>query len=77
MSEEIWKREEPDSPCIRVCLLHPEEKICIGCLRTGAEIAAWSELSREERRALLEALPERASRLRRRRGGRRKSAQRL
>jgi len=73
MSQEIWKREEPDSPCIRVCLLHPVENICIGCLRTGAEIAAWSELTREERRALLEALPERASRLRRRRGGRKDS----
>lgn len=31
-----------ESPCIRICLLHPEAGLCIGCYRTAAEIAAWA-----------------------------------
>ncbi len=74
MDEDLWQREEPESPCVRICQIHPREKICIGCLRTGAEIAAWSRLSPEERSEILAALPERAPRLRRRRGGRQRGA---
>lgn len=68
--DEIWKRDEPQSPCVKVCAVHPVERICTGCLRTLDEIAAWSGLSSEARQAILAELPARAPRLARRRGGR-------
>ncbi len=71
MSDELWKRDEPQSPCKGLCILHAQEKICIGCLRSGDEIAAWSTMSPEARRALLAELPARKARIApRRRGGR-------
>ncbi len=69
---DIWQRDEVDSPCVKLCALHPAEGICVGCYRTGAEIAAWSKMSPQERRDLMETLPERAGRLKKRRGGRRR-----
>ena len=70
MSEEVWKRGEVDSPCVKVCVIHPEERLCVGCLRTIAEIATWSRMSGAERRAIMADLPQRAPRLAKRRGGR-------
>jgi predicted Fe-S protein YdhL (DUF1289 family) len=70
MSGEVWKRDEIESPCIKVCVVHPEERICVGCLRSIDEIARWSRMSAEERAAVIDALPERAPRLKKRRGGR-------
>ena len=70
MSNEVWASEEIESPCVKICVLHPEAGICLGCYRTRAEIAGWSRLSREERRAVMVGLPERKSLLPGRRGGR-------
>ncbi len=70
--DEVWKRDEIDSPCIKLCVLHSVEGICVGCFRTADEIAAWSTMTPEMRKALMESLPERAGRLKKRRGGRRK-----
>ncbi|MEI2805248.1 DUF1289 domain-containing protein [Albidovulum sp.] len=70
MTEEVWKRPELESPCIRVCVVHPTERICVGCHRTVEEIAGWSRMAPEERRRIMAELPSRASRLARRRGGR-------
>ena len=70
MSGNIWKRDEPDSPCVQICVLHPTERICTGCYRSGDEIARWSEMSPQERAGITAALPARARRLARRRGGR-------
>ncbi|SHE65356.1 hypothetical protein SAMN05444273_102166 [Litoreibacter ascidiaceicola] len=70
MSDDIWQRDEVESPCIKVCIVHPAERICTGCLRTIDEIGAWSRMSNEARTALLEELPSRAARLKVRRGGR-------
>lgn len=70
MSDEVWHRDEPDTPCVKVCVMHPVEGICIGCLRTLAEIGAWSQMSRAERLAVMQDLPARAPRLKKRRGGR-------
>lgn len=63
MSEPVWKREEPDSPCDKICVMHPVAEICIGCLRTSAEIASWSHLSKAERYAVLDELPDRQIKL--------------
>ncbi len=67
---EVWSRPEPQSPCKRVCVIHPDSRLCIGCLRTAEEIAAWPGMTPEERRAKMAELPGRKGRLARRRGGR-------
>ncbi|KAA0916608.1 DUF1289 domain-containing protein [Aquicoccus porphyridii] len=69
-SDDIWKRDEVESPCIKVCVFHPEAQICTGCHRTLDEIARWSRMSADQRRAVMNELPDRASLLRKRRGGR-------
>lgn len=70
MSDEIWTRDEPLSPCIKLCGLHPAAGICTGCFRTGDEIAAWGSMTNDIRAAVMEELPNRASLLTKRRGGR-------
>jgi predicted Fe-S protein YdhL (DUF1289 family) len=70
MTDEVWHREEIESPCVKICILHPEARICLGCYRTADEIAAWSRMTREERRALMDTLPARKAQLPGRRGGR-------
>ncbi len=67
---EIWQRNEIDSPCVKICVIHPQAKICIGCNRTGDEIAAWSRLSADARREIMAELPARTKLLSQRRGGR-------
>ncbi len=69
--DEVWARAEPQSPCRKVCVIHPESGLCIGCLRTREEIAAWPGMTPEERRARMAELPTREGRLRTgRKGGR-------
>ena len=70
MTDEIWRRDEIESPCVKLCQIHPTERLCIGCLRTLEEIGAWSRLTPEARRAIMADLPTRAPRLAQRRGGR-------
>jgi predicted Fe-S protein YdhL (DUF1289 family) len=70
MNDETWKRNEIDSPCVKLCTVHPVERICVGCLRSVDEITAWSRMSPEARTAIMAELPSRAPRLRQRRGGR-------
>ncbi|MGR3491236.1 MAG: DUF1289 domain-containing protein [Shimia sp.] len=70
MSDTIWKRDEIESPCIKLCSIHPTERICIGCLRSIDEITQWSKMTPDARRAVMEDLPTRAPRLTQRRGGR-------
>ena len=70
MSDEVWHRAEIESPCVKICLIHPEARICIGCLRSADEIASWSRMTPEARRAVMDALPTRTGLLARRRGGR-------
>ena len=71
MSDEVWRREPVASPCIRLCVIHPPSGLCLGCYRTGEEIAAWPAMTPEARRALMADLPGRALRIRpERRGGR-------
>ena len=65
---EVWQRNEPESPCVKVCVMHPAG-VCAGCLRTIEEIAGWSAMAPDERRAVLDALPARAPLLCRRRRG--------
>ncbi|MDQ2093322.1 DUF1289 domain-containing protein [Rhodalgimonas zhirmunskyi] len=70
MSDDIWRREPIESPCVKICVMHEETGICTGCYRTRDEIAGWMRKSPEERREIMGALPERAQLLKKRRGGR-------
>lgn len=56
---DVWKRDEVDSPCIKLCVIHPAAKICMGCFRTIDEISGWSRLDNHSRQILKEALPSR------------------
>ena len=66
MSDDVWKRPEVESPCVKVCMIHPETRLCVGCNRTGEEIARWSRMTPEERRAVMAELPGRGALLARR-----------
>ena len=68
--EDIWARDEVQSPCVKLCVVHPEARICIGCYRTIDEITVWSRLTHEARADLMAELPARAAGLTKRRGGR-------
>ena len=70
MSDEIWKRNEVESPCIQICVVHPETRLCTGCARSIDEITQWSRMSPEARDAIMAELPLREAAPKRRRGGR-------
>ena len=70
MTDEIWARREVDSPCTKICVIHPDARLCVGCFRSIEEITGWSRLSPEDRQAIMADLPTRAPRLAKRRGGR-------
>lgn len=51
---------DPDhvaSPCVSLCTVDPVSMLCVGCHRTLDEIAAWSALGADAKRAVLAALP--------------------
>jgi predicted Fe-S protein YdhL (DUF1289 family) len=70
MSDDLWERDEPDSPCVKICVIHPEARLCTGCLRTIDEISAWAGMSRNARLAVMKELPTRKGQITKRRGGR-------
>ena len=70
MTDEIWKRAEIESPCVKICVIHPEARLCVGCYRSIEEIGGWSRLTPEARSTIMADLPARAGKLTKRRGGR-------
>ena len=64
---EIWKRDEIESPCIKMCSIHTRVKICVGCFRTIEEIGTWSNMHPIERKKIIAELPVREQLLRVRR----------
>ncbi|WP_184703959.1 DUF1289 domain-containing protein [Rhizobium lusitanum] len=57
------------TPCILVCSLDESTGYCLGCGRTGAEIGAWISYSDDERRRIMDILPERMTKLALKPGG--------
>lgn len=53
---------EIESPCIGTCTVG-SDGLCVGCFRSTDEIAGWLSYSPDRRRAIMNALPERAQRL--------------
>ena len=70
MNTPLWKHDEIESPCVQICVVHPETRICTGCYRTIDEITDWSRMTPEARRNIMDDLPARADQLKVRRGGR-------
>ena len=69
MDDDLFEFVEPArvmSPCVNVCDLDAVTGWCIGCARTGDEIAAWTSVGDVGRQAILDTLPERMTVLRRR-----------
>jgi len=48
-----------DTPCKKICTLHPQLQLCTGCGRTLAEIERWTALSPAERIGLIQVANER------------------
>jgi hypothetical protein len=68
--DDIWSRDEVQSPCVKICVVHPATRLCVGCLRSIDEIAGWSAMTHEARAAVMAELPGRAPLIAQRRGGR-------
>lgn len=63
MTRETAARDDDvASPCISVCTLDAAQMYCTGCMRTLHEIATWSRMSADEKRAVLAALAARRER---------------
>ncbi|WP_372928711.1 DUF1289 domain-containing protein [Methyloceanibacter sp.] len=48
-----------ETPCVNVCLLDEKLGLCVGCGRSGAEIAEWATMGADQRRAVMAILPDR------------------
>ncbi|HEV2337165.1 MAG TPA: DUF1289 domain-containing protein [Stellaceae bacterium] len=46
----------PESPCLGICLMDPNTRMCRGCLRTIDEIRDWYTATPAEQRAMLDQL---------------------
>jgi len=53
----------PPSPCVGVCRLQPRSGLCLGCGRSGDEIAAWRDLGDDRRAEVWRLLPGRMAEL--------------
>ena len=70
MSDDIWKRNEIESPCIKLCVIDENHKLCIGCFRTATEITKWSKFTSLKRKEIMGTLKKRGeATLPKRRGG--------
>jgi len=61
MTEPIW------SPCKRICVVDPNQQICVGCFRTLEELGRWTSMTRDEHMAVKDQLPSREAEYRRNR----------
>ncbi|MEQ1710578.1 MAG: DUF1289 domain-containing protein [Hyphomicrobium sp.] len=46
-----------ESPCIKVCVIDPGSRLCVGCARSLDEIAGWSGMSDADRQRIMAELP--------------------
>lgn len=59
MSERVPAAGPVPSPCINVCTMDAASGLCRGCRRTIDEIAAWSTLDDEGKRAVWQLIAQR------------------
>ena len=48
-----------ETPCTRVCVVHPALGLCVGCGRSLDEIAHWIDFDAAERARIMARLPAR------------------
>ncbi|MDX2265791.1 MAG: DUF1289 domain-containing protein [Hyphomicrobiales bacterium] len=53
----------PPTPCVGVCRIEAVSGLCLGCARTGEEIALWRDAGPEAQTRIWAALPERRAAL--------------
>ncbi|OIQ25036.1 MAG: DUF1289 domain-containing protein [Alphaproteobacteria bacterium MedPE-SWcel] len=70
MTDQVWNRNEVESPCIKLCVIQPETRLCTGCARSIDEITRWSKMTASERADIMAELPNRRPAPSGRRGGR-------
>jgi predicted Fe-S protein YdhL (DUF1289 family) len=58
-----------ESPCNRVCVVHPTLGLCIGCGRSLDEIARWIDFAAADRARIMAQLPSRLAAMPGPRGG--------
>jgi hypothetical protein len=51
-----------ETPCVKVCVIDPTNRLCRGCGRTIEEISSWTTLSSADRRRIMAELPARSVR---------------
>jgi uncharacterized protein len=64
--------QDIETPCVKLCVIDPDSGFCIGCGRTGSEIAGWISMTPQERREVMAGLEARMASLtrhKRRKGG--------
>jgi uncharacterized protein len=52
-----------ETPCIRVCVVHPLLQLCVGCGRSLDEIAGWIAMTDDQRSRIMAQLPPRLARI--------------
>jgi uncharacterized protein len=52
------------SPCVKICVLDPVHRICMGCGRTSAEIGGWLNMTETDRQIVIKQLGQRLKRAR-------------
>jgi uncharacterized protein len=52
-----------DTPCNRICVVHPTLGLCIGCGRSLDEIGRWMDFAPAERARIMAQLPSRLATL--------------
>jgi predicted Fe-S protein YdhL (DUF1289 family) len=52
-----------ESPCNKVCVVHPTLGVCIGCGRSLDEIGRWIDFAPAERARIMAQLPARLAAL--------------
>jgi len=48
-----------ETPCVKICTLDAQRRLCLGCGRTTDEIARWAGMTPAERRRVMGELPAR------------------
>ena len=48
-----------ETPCIAICVIDPQAKLCLGCGRSLQEIARWGRMDSAERLQIMAGLESR------------------
>lgn len=73
MTSNTVTKNKTVSPCVKLCIIHQETQLCLGCFRSLNEISSWKSYNEEEKQSILGKLNERETLLNNRpRKGRKK-----